>query len=305
MTSSSFLPERIQAWSNLAAMRRNVSLRDFSTLRIGGTAELFFEPAKPEHFGALLEQLCADEVRWTLLGGGANTLFPDEDLPLVIHTGAMRRMFREEFTMRVWPGVTLPQLVRAACELGMSGMEKLVGVPGNVGGALAMNAGSADWGLWEQVEEVTMFLPGEGLVSRTPDDIKPQYRNGNLGEGVILEALLRFEEKPAALIKAEQEEFLRSKNATQPVTLTSAGCAFKNPPGDSAGRLVDAAGLKGHTIGGAQVSERHANFIVNLGDATAADVRALIQHLQCEVSARHKVALVPELVQVPSPSHAV
>jgi len=160
---------------------RAVALSGFSALRVGGNADLFFEPAKPVHFSALLSALQEDNRDYFILGGGANVCLPDEGLRIVIHTGAMRRMFREDDCIRVWPGVTIQQLVRAAGELGLSGMQKLVGVPGNLGGAIAMNAGSAEWGIWELVEEVTLWT-AEGLGAFTPAEIQPEYRNGNLGE---------------------------------------------------------------------------------------------------------------------------
>lgn len=250
--------------------------------------------------GALLTQLYADSVDWFLLGGGANVCLPDEGLPVVVHTGAMRRMFREENQIRVWPGVTIQQLVRATSELGLSGMEKLMGVPGTLGGAIAMNAGSAEWGIWSLVKEVTLWTP-DGLVSKTPDEIKPTYRNGNLGEGIILEALLAFEPRDPGLIKAEQEALLRKKSQTQPVTLSSAGCAYKNPSGDSAGRLIDSAGLKGAKVGGMSVSERHANFMVNDGSATAADFVALLEKVEDAVLQEHGVKLEREIVIVQAP----
>ena len=206
-------------------------------------------------------------------------------------------MFREDDCIRVWPGVTIQQLVRATSELGLSGVEKLVGVPGNMGGALAMNAGSSDWGIWQQVSEVTLWTP-DGLAAKTAEEMQPGYRKGNLGDAVVLEALLKFSPKPASAIKAEQEAFLRNKNKTQPVTLTSAGCAFKNPCGQSAGRLIDEAGLKGHKIGGIEVSSRHANFLVNDGTATAADVLAMLLHIEATVAKASGIQLERELVVV-------
>jgi len=296
---STVLPE---AYAELCPMRQQVPLSEWTTLRIGGPAEFFFQPQKPEHLGDLLTRLEKDEVPWRMLGAGANVLAPDGGVPgAVIQTGSLRHIFREENCLRLWPGVTLPQLVRSATELGLSGVEKLIGVPGHVGGALAMNAGSADWGIWDQVREVTLWLPGGELVARTAKDIQPSYRNGNLGQAVVLEALLELTEKPVKVVKAEQEAYLRKKNASQPVTLSTAGCAFRNPKGDSAGRLIDAAGLKGWTCGGIQVSPLHANFLVNNGGATAADVRQAIAHIRQTVVDAAGIELATELVIWPEP----
>ncbi len=283
--------------------RRREPLSRWTTLKIGGPAELFFEPAKPEHLLELLDELHAAGTPFRLLGGGANLLAPDGGVAgAVIHTGMMRRLFRDgERSLRGWPGVTIQQLVRTAGELGLSGVEPLVGVPGNLGGALAMNAGSADWGIWDQVQEVTLWRPGAGAGDFRREQVGPRYRDGNLQGAVVLEALLDFEPGAPKEVKARAEEVLRRKNASQPVTLSSAGCAFKNPPGDSAGRLIDAAGLKGAREGAVAVSERHANFLVNEGGATAAQVRALLARIEETVRERFGVSLERELVIWPEP----
>lgn len=294
MPSPARLPE-------VAPTRREEPLAPWTTLRIGGPAEFFVEPKKPEHLAAALDELLQSGTPYRLLGGGANVLAPDGGVRgAVVHTGSMRRVFRDGPGLRVWPGVTLQSLVRTAAGVGLSGVELLIGVPGQLGGALAMNAGSAEWGLWDQVEEVVLWRPslpaGERIRAYTRAEIGPGYRDGALGDGVVLEALLRLEESTPKAVKATQEEHLRRKNASQPVRMSSAGCAFKNPPGDSAGRLVDAAGLKGAREGGAQVSEVHANFIVNNGEATAADVRTLIQRVEEAVEEQHGIKLQRELV---------
>ncbi|MCP4093959.1 MAG: UDP-N-acetylmuramate dehydrogenase [Planctomycetes bacterium] len=290
-------------------MRLNEPLSNWTTMRIGGPAEMFFEPHKPEHLADLLTALEKDGVPWTLIGGGANTVAPDGGIPgAVIHTGNMRRLFRDGNGLRLWPGVTLPTLVRSAQGLGLSGVEKLVGVPGHVGGALAMNAGSVEWGIWDQVEEIVLWSPGpaneeDGLKFRTwsPKEIQPAYRHGNLGGRVVLETLLTLEESTPLAVKATQDEFLKRKNQSQPVKLTSAGCAFKNPNGDSAGRLIDSAGLKGHCIGGVAVSDIHANFLVNQGGASAADVRQMLDIIEQTVLEKSGVSLERELVVLPEP----
>jgi UDP-N-acetylmuramate dehydrogenase len=290
-----------------APLRQMVPLADYTTLKIGGPAEFFYEPQRPEDLAAVLTRLEREEMPVRLLGGGANTLAPDGGVPgAVIHTGTLRRIFREGDCLRAWPGVTLPQLVRTALLAGLSGLDRLVGVPGQVGGGLAMNAGSASWGLWDEVEEVSVWEPG-GVVRRLlPSDIGPGYRDGRLRGRVILEALFRLRPEAPAALKARQDEYLRAKNATQPVTLSSAGCAFKNPPGDSAGRLVDAAGLKGARLGGAEISSVHANFIVNRGaaagcGASAADVRGLVERAEREVFRQFGIRLERELVIWPEP----
>lgn len=289
------------AYAEIAPMRRNEPLANWTTLRLGGPAEFFFEPHSPDDFWKLLSRLDEDGVPYRILGGGANVLAPDGGIPgAVIHTGSMRRIFRDgEDALRCWAGATNQQLVRAAAEHGLSGVEELIGVPGHLGGSLAMNAGSPHWGIWDQVREVTLWLPGGEIVARTAEEVQPSYRNGNLRGAVVLEAQLGFQmDKPAA-VKARQEAYLKRKNETQPVTLPSAGCAFRNPEGDSAGRLIDAAGLKGAQEGGITVSDRHANFLVHEGGGTAAQARRLLARIEQEVEQQFGVRLHRELVVWP------
>ncbi len=290
-------------YAELAPLRHHEPLARWTTLRIGGAADYFFEPQKPEHLAALLDRLEADAVPFRLLGGGANVLAPDGGVRgAVVHSGGMRRIFREDNCLRLWPGVTNPQLVRSASELGLSGVERLIGVPGHVGGSLAMNAGSADWGLWDQVREVTVWQPGGTLQALSREQVGPLYRDGNLGQAVVLEALIELEAQDPAQVRQRAEDFLRRKNSCQPVTLPSAGCAFRNPPGKHAGQLLDAAGLKGLAVGQAVVSERHANFIVNRGGASAAEIRALLEQMESAVFAAHGLRLRRELVVWPEPA---
>jgi len=294
------------AYAELAPLRRDEALSQWTTLRVGGPAEFFIEPQAPEYLGGVLTKLSEDSVPFRLLGGGANVLAPDGGVPgAVIHTGNMRRLFRDgECSLRAWAGVTNQQLVRAAADIGLTGFEKLIGVPGHVGGSLAMNAGSTDWGIWDEVEEVTLWLPNGELAAKTPAEIQPNYRNGNLSGAVVLEVLFTLQADAKLAVKARQEEYLRKKNASQPVTLASAGCAFRNPIDDSAGRLIEAAGLKGAREGAIAVSERHANFIVNEGGGSSADALRLLQRMHAEVAAQFDVELQREIVVWPEPLQA-
>ncbi len=291
------------SWPPRCPLRRSEPLAGWTTLKVGGPAERFFEPARPADLADLLAELERRGIPWRLLGGGANTLAPDGGVPgAVLHTGFLRRVFREGDRLRVEAGATLPALVHGAARLGLAGLEPLVGVPGQLGGALAMNAGSAGWGIWDAVAEVGLWVPGTGRVVRTRAEIAPRYRDGNLGGAVVLEAVLELAPAPSETIRDRLAALLRRKNATQPVKLTSAGCAFRNPPGESAGRLLEAVGLKGVREGGAQVSPIHANFVVNTGTATARDVRGLLERMQAAVRKRFGISLEREIVVWPEPS---
>ncbi len=295
------MPEQLTpspaAFAELSPLRLEEPLARWTTLRVGGPAEWFFEPRRPEDLAALLAALHQAQIPIRLLGGGANVLAPDAGVRgAVIHTGALRRVFLEDDALRCWPGATIQQTVRAAAENGLHGLEPLMGVPGHIGGALAMNAGSADFGIWDVVEEVTVWEPGGPWKARGRADFSPQYRNGNLGWAVPLEILLRLEKSTKAEVKTAQEAILRKKNQSQPVTLSTAGCAFKNPLGESAGRLLDQAGMKGFSVGKASVSPVHANFVVTEAGATSADVLTLLEQMASAVSAHAGISLESELV---------
>ncbi len=282
-------------------------------MRVGGRAEWLLEPATPAE---LREAVCAvreEGLALRVLGGGANLIVDDGVLPgAVIATDRMKRLFRpldagdalsgaepdariapatREQGLRfvAWAGITLPKLVGAASELGWSGLEGLAGVPGNVGGGVAMNAGGR-WGeMWGAVERVLVVDERGALVELGRDECQPRYRNGGLGQQIVASALLKLTLDEVAAVRERAREFLLSKNRVQPVTQWSAGCVFQNPPpeasdGQSAGQLVDRCGLKGLRVGDAEVSPQHGNFIVNRGRATARDVLALIEQVRARVA---------------------
>jgi UDP-N-acetylmuramate dehydrogenase len=192
--------------------------------------------------------------------------------------------------------VILAAAVRDAFSEGRTGLEFAVGIPGTVGGALAMNAGSREEWIGSIVESVTLFVPGEGLVGVRGPEIAWGYRTSGLqGRGIIVEAVLRLVEGDADLIRRSMEASLRRRKRTQPLSMPSAGSVFVNPEGDSAGRLIEASGLKGARVGGAEVSEVHANFIVNAGGATATDVVTLVRLIRDTVKEAHGIELTPEV----------
>lgn len=280
-------------------------------MRVGGRVEWLLEPADPEE---LVEAYAAARERGfepRVLGGGANLIIADELLPgVVITTTRMRRVFRpgveggtpEENELHsmarvapterhkdprliAWCGATLPSLVRAAQELGWSGLEGLTGVPGSVGGGVAMNAGGRPGSMWDVVESIRVLTPEGELRDLRRDECRPRYRSGALGRNVLVGAIFRLEVDHAEGVRRRMKEFLIEKRAKQPVTEWSAGCVFKNPDpelsdGRGAGQLIDDLGGKGLARGDAIVSPLHGNFIVNQGAATAPQVLGLIDDLR-------------------------
>lgn len=273
-------------------------LKRHTSLRIGGPAALFVECATISDLAFATEVLADEEVEWTVLGKGSNVLASDTGYSgavLVLGRDFKRHSLAGDH-LKSGAGVLLAALVQDAFKAGLSGLEFAVGIPGTVGGALAMNAGTRDEGIGSKVESVTVFVPGRGLVGIRGPEVAWGYRYSDLPRrGIIVETVLRVTGSDEVGIRRSMEASLRRRKRTQPLGVPSAGSTFVNPEGDSAGRLIEAAGLKGFKIGGAAVSDVHANFIVNTGDATAEDIVALIFVIKETVRELNGIELKPEV----------
>jgi UDP-N-acetylmuramate dehydrogenase len=279
-------------------VRRDEPLARHTTYRIGGPAALFVECATVADLSAATSILAEEAIEWTVLGKGSNVLASDAGYEGAVIT--LGRDFKRHSVdgdhLRTGAAVILAAVVQDAFKLGLSGLEFAVGVPGTVGGALAMNAGSRDEWIGGIVESVTVFVPGQGLVGVRGPEVAWAYRRSDLAaRGIIVEAVLRVTESDQVGIRRSMEASLRRRKRSQPLNMPSAGSVFVNPEGDSAGRLIEAAGLKGVTIGGAMVSDVHSNFIVNVGGATAADVVALVGLIRDTVKDANGIELRPEI----------
>lgn len=284
--------------SSLAGeLRRDEPMSNHTSWRVGGPADYFFKPASLDGLAAFLQELAQDvPVFW--VGLGSNLLVRDKGLrgAVISTTGFLRGLERlDSHTVRVESGVPCTMLARQCVRWGIGPSEFFAGIPGTVGGALAMNAGAHGNETWERVVAVRTIDRQGTIRERSPQDYQVGYRSvaGPAGEWFI-EATLRFEPGVGASAEAMKAMMERRKR-TQPLGLPSCGSVFRNPPGDFAARLIEAAGLKGHRIGGAEVSPKHANFIINTGDATAADIEALIDHVQATVDQVHGVQLKHEV----------
>jgi UDP-N-acetylmuramate dehydrogenase len=273
-------------------------LKRHTSLRLGGPAALFVECATISDLALATEVLADEEVEWTVLGKGSNVLASDHGYPgavLVLGRDFKRHSLAGDH-LKSGAGVLLAALVQDAFKAGLSGLEFAVGIPGTVGGALAMNAGTRDVGIGSKVESVTLFVPGRGLVGMRGPEVAWSYRYSDLPRhGIIVETVLRVTESDEVGIRRSMEASLRRRKRTQPLGVPSAGSTFVNPEGESAGRLIEAAGLKGFKIGGAAVSDVHANFIVNTGEATAEDIVALIFVIKETVRELNGIELKPEV----------
>jgi UDP-N-acetylmuramate dehydrogenase len=280
------------------SVRAGESLARHTTFRIGGPAALFVECSTVSDLAAATTVLAEENVAWTILGKGSNVLASDlgyEGAVLTLGRDFKRHALEEDH-LRTGAGVILAAVVQDAFKLGVSGLEFAVGIPGTVGGALAMNAGTREAWIGAIVESVTLFEPGCGLVSVRGPEVAWGYRRSGLpSRGIIVEAALRVTHSDEVGIRRAMEASLRRRKRTQPLGASSAGSVFVNPEGDSAGRLIEASGLKGFRIGGAAVSDVHANFIVNSGGATADDVVALIHLIRETVRETNGIELRPEI----------
>jgi UDP-N-acetylmuramate dehydrogenase len=278
-------------------IRLNEPMSKHTSWRVGGPAETFFIPASIDDLAEFLGKL-HPEVPVFWFGVGSNLLVRDGGIPGVVISAAkiLREIERiDHYVVRAGAGVPCTQLARECLRWGIGPSEFFAGIPGSVGGALAMNAGAYGGETWERVESVRTIDRSGDIHERAPGEYTVGYRSvtGPSNEWFI-EATLRFdpEVKPS---KEAMDEMLERRKRTQPLGLPSCGSVFRNPPGDHAARLIEAAGLKGFSIGGAEVSEKHANFIINRGDATATDIEELIEHVRQTVIEQHGVELVHEV----------
>ncbi|MBX7110716.1 MAG: UDP-N-acetylmuramate dehydrogenase [Dehalococcoidia bacterium] len=269
-------------------------------MRIGGPAEYFATPADLVELERLMLWARAAAMPMRIIGGGSNLLVADEGVSGLV-VSLRRACGGIEFTgSRVTAGaaVMLPALARAAAERGLGGLEFAVGIPGSVGGALQTNAGIGDGRcIGPLVREVEVF-GGRGFQTLSRYEIHFDYRHSSLrGAGVmVVGATLHLEPRPTAEIQAEMRQLLEARSASQPTAEPNAGSMFRNPEGNAAGRLIEAAGCKGLASGGVRVSELHANFFVHDGSGRASDVLALMSEVQRRVLETSGVWLTPEIV---------
>jgi len=280
------------------AVRFDVPLSRFTSLRVGGAADALASPPNREALARALRVCAAHRLPVTLLGNGFNTLVRDGGVEgVVLRLAALREIRREGAELVAEAGVSHASLTRHCTQHGLSGLEFAAGIPGTVGGWIAMNAGVPDREVKDVVRAVEV-MEGDGARRCLPADaLRFEYRRapGLPAGAVVVAAAFRVRESSRAEVQGEVDRHLAKRARSQPLDVPSCGSVFKNPPGDFAGRLIEAAGLKGARSGGAEISQVHANFIVNRGGATAGDVLALIERARREVRVRSGVELEPEV----------
>jgi len=281
-------------------VRFDEPLKRYTTYRIGGPADILVEAAAEEDVVATLLAAREFGVPVYVMGCGSNLLISDAGVRgVVLRLGhALGRIAVAGETVRAQAGASLPKLAKIAADHGLSGLEWAGGVPGTVGGAVAMNAG-AHGGETSRVLVKAELVSREGRrFSAGPEEMRYSYRRSGLireSRPVVVAAEFRLTRDDPQAVTARMKEFAARRRRTQPLGMPSSGSVFKNPPGDYAGRLIEAAGLKGTRIGGAEISTVHGNFIVNRGDARAEDVKSLIDLARNRVRDRFGIELELEV----------
>ncbi len=285
---------------DLPGVRQGEPLAARTSFGIGGPAEFFAEMANPQSIELALEGCRLRGIPYFLLGAGTNLLIADAGIEGLVIRVVSRDYEVEGTRVRAGAGLKMMRLARIVADAGLRGFEFAIGVPGTVGGAVYQNAGC--WGkeLREVLVEARGFQPGADRRTWSLQDLQLGYRTSALRDGplhgsLVIDATIKLERGDGEEAKRLMAKLTSERNQTQPIKTKNCGSVFMNPPGDSAGRLVQAAGLKGARQGAAVISELHGNFIVNEGGATAADVAKLIEHARVEVMRRFGVELVREV----------
>ena len=278
----------------------NEPMSKHTSFKIGGPADVIALPANEEELQALLKRAKDNGIPVTLIGNGSNLLVRDKGIRgLVIKLGNMLcKIEAEGERLSFGSGVSLAMASRKAADLELTGMEFAVGIPGSIGGAVYMNAGAYDGEMSKVVESVRVIDTNGDLVLLKAEQLEFAYRKTKLQKSglIVTEVNLKLEPGCKDDITSKMADFSHRRISKQPLELPSAGSMFKRPLGYFAGTLIEQTGLKGYTVGGAQVSEKHAGFVVNVGGATAADVLQLIKDVQNKVFSAHGVQLEPEVL---------
>ena len=281
-------------------LRFDESLAKHTSFRIGGPAEVMAFPKTIEELSELLKMSALLDSKPAILGAGTNVLAPDDGVRgLVICLkdclGGMERL--DDTHIKVSAGVTMTRAAVFAANLGLSGLEFAHGIPGTVGGGVYMNAGAYGGEICQVCTQVEVMHMSGKLQVYTGEEMAFSYRHSRLEDegGIVVSVVFALAPKPTDEIRGTMQNLLARRSASQPLDLPSAGSAFKRPVGGYAAALIDNAGLKGHRIGNAAVSEKHAGFVVNLGGATADDVKNLLKDVSDRVFRDSGIRLEPEV----------
>ena len=282
-----------------AEVLRNERLSQRTTYRIGGPASLFVTVNSYPALVKVLSVLAVERIGWVVIGKGSNILASDRGYNgcVIMLGGEFSRIsVGEGGLITAGAGVVLGRLVNEALKNSLAGLECCVGIPGTVGGAISMDAGSRHEWIGQAVRDLVVLRPGEGMHRYEGPEIDWGYRHTSLGSSeIVLEATFELEPGEKGAIGRDMDQRLRRRRQSQPTGKATCGSVFRNPGDRSVGVLIESCGLKGFSVGGAQVSDVHSNFVINKGGASATDVVAVMGHVHDVVLARHGIDLQPEV----------
>lgn len=280
-------------------VRADELMKKHTSWRIGGPADIFVEPGNRRELQLVVTYARQKGIPLTVIGAGSNLLVADNGIRGIVvkigHNLARICVAGQEITAEA--GVKLAQVAQTARDAGLGGFEFSAGIPGTVGGAVVMNAGANGASISALVRKVLILSREGDFICKSREELGFGYRTSILQSepAIIVEVSFTCHPREQELIRKQMADYLARRKASQPLYYPNAGSVFKNPPGDSAGRLIEAAGLKGKRVGDAQISNLHANFIINLGSATAQQVLSLIEDIREVVKNRFGVELQPEI----------
>ena len=300
MTELTFFQQKISALIPYIDLKMNEPMAKHTSFKIGGGAEVMAFPKTTEELSAVLKASALLDIKPAILGAGTNVLAPDGGIPglVICLKDCMDGMEQLEGNrIRVAAGVTMTRAAVFAANLGLSGLEFAHGIPGTVGGGVYMNAGAYGGEIVQVCESVSVMDMEGNLTEKTNEEMQFSYRHSILEDegGIVVSAVFKLTPADPAEIKAKMKELQGKRSASQPLDLPSAGSAFKRPVGGYAAALIDQAGLKGYQVGGAAISNKHAGFAVNVGGATAEDVKDLLKQVSDKVFENSGIRLEPEV----------
>ena len=300
MTELTVFQQKLSALIPEIELKYNEPMAKHTSFKIGGSAEVMAFPRSKDELSAILKASALLDVKPAILGAGTNVLAPDAGIPglVICLKDCMDGMEQlEGYRIRVAAGVTMTRAAVFAANLGLSGLEFAHGIPGTVGGGVYMNAGAYGGEIVQVCESVDVMDMGGNLTTRTNEEMQFSYRHSILEDegGIVVSAVFKLTPAEPETIKAKMKELMGKRSASQPLDLPSAGSAFKRPVGGYAAALIDQAGLKGYQVGGAAISTKHAGFAVNVGGATAEDVKKLLSQVSDIVFEKSGIHLEPEV----------
>lgn len=277
-------------------------MADHTTFRVGGNADFFVEIGSSEELAGIIKYLKQTERSYFILGNGSNLLVGDKGYEgVILHLGSrFDRIDVDGKTIRAQAGALLSVVAKTAGRNGLTGLEFASGIPGTIGGAVVMNAGAYDGEMKQVITQVTVMTEDGEILELDNDTMEFGYRTSIIKNRpfIVLEAQMLLETGDVEAIREKMDDFAGRRRSKQPLEYPSAGSTFKRPEGYFAGKLIMDAGLRGYRIGGAQVSEKHCGFIINVGNASAADISELMDEVAEKVKEQFGVTLEPEIIRI-------